>query len=288
MSIAKISAFVIAAIALTTTLLFGSVAALDVIEPWVATTSGALVGAGASGADLTRLVGTLWTGVMLLATCLGVFIPLRLIFRTRLLSILTTTNAFRWRLATLGFAVMFAIQSAALIATIGMDRTYGLVSANVAGGLVFGLTTLLVYLLAAPLEEIVFRRWLLLFRTGTALRCLFLSATSAFVFSLAHLSDDWTMATAHFVSGLAYAWPVVRLRGLEFSMGAHVAKNVSLAYLIGLPGERKWGDEVATAVLATMGASVAIALVAEAIYRRGASTDGIHLRPGVTHPTGTV
>ena len=276
MTIVRIVLFVIAAVMLSAALLVASVRVLELAELLAGGASNWFSARGVVGADPLRFISSLETGAVLAAICLGVVVPLRIIFKIPVRKVFTPFSSFRWRLLLIAFFTMSALQASALVVVIGLDETYGLIAGNFTGGLSFILLAILVYAISAPLEELVFRRWILFAQTRTMVRCALLSAASAAIFSFAHLSSDWILLAAHFISGFAYGWSVARLRGLEFSIGAHIAKNVSLACIVGLPGERQWGDEFSTAVFTSMVASIAVALVAELIHRR----DQISARAG--------
>ena len=55
-------------------------------------------------------------------------------------------------------------------------------------------------------------------------------AINAVVFALFHLEFDPTALAARALAGAAFAWAALRLGGLEFAIGAHVATNLMIAF----------------------------------------------------------
>ncbi len=57
-----------------------------------------------------------------------------------------------------------------------------------------------------------------------------LIGVNAAVFAVAHLEFDPAALTARALAGAAFAWAALRLGGLEFAIGAHVATNLMIAF----------------------------------------------------------
>jgi membrane protease YdiL (CAAX protease family) len=116
-------------------------------------------------------------------------------------------------------------------------------------------------LLAATAEELVFRG-VLLQAAGAVVRSLpVLIVVNGLVFSAFHLDPSPGAFAARAISGAVWTWTVLRLAGLEFAVGAHLANNLVVALLVepistaaqpgrDYPLEAIVADVVATAVMA--------------------------------------
>ena len=150
-------------------------------------------------------------------------------------SFLTTAPRFRWRHAVLGLAIFLPVvaaeiwveglvngASAAPLATpgaSGIDRLLYAAAAFVFLGL------------AAFAEELLFRGWLMQQTHALARRLLVVIAVNAALFTLAHGDFSVGGLVTRFVMGAGWAWVVLRLGGVEFTTGAHLANNLGIALL---------------------------------------------------------
>ena len=150
-------------------------------------------------------------------------------------SFLTTAPRFRWRHAVLGLAIFLPVvaaeiwveglvngASAAPLATpgaSGIDRLLYAAAAFVFLGL------------AAFAEELLFRGWLMQQTHALTRRLLVVIAVNAALFTLAHGDFSVGGLVTRFVMGAGWAWVVLRLGGVEFTTGAHLANNLGIALL---------------------------------------------------------
>lgn len=168
----------------------------------------------------------------------GIMLAAHYVFARPLKSWLTAAPEFRWNLVLWGAALTMI--GVGVVMTIDVvildgqfeypifDPTYsmGLKLAYVAAVLV-GL------FVAATAEEVVFRGYLLQQTAALTKRTWLVIAINAIVFALFHLEFDPTALAARALAGAAFAWAALRLGGLEFAIGAHVATNLMLALIQG-------------------------------------------------------
>jgi membrane protease YdiL (CAAX protease family) len=128
----------------------------------------------------------------------------------------------------------------------------------------------LVVAYAAPMalaEDILFRGWLVKFSREINSKSLLFVFGSSVLFSVAHLQWDLASLVLRFASGLAYAWAVMRLGGLEFSFGAHLGKNTVLVWLLGQSGQFDWKYSYEIAVYTNVVGSIGLILMVETFIR---------------------
>lgn len=90
----------------------------------------------------------------------------------------------------------------------------------------------LLLLIAALAEEIVFRAVLLKVTAGLTRKLWLICVLNAVLFSAIHLDPDPTAFVARALSGFVWTWAALRLGGIEFAVGAHLANNLLIAWLI--------------------------------------------------------
>ncbi len=188
--------------------------------------------------DLPRLrrsaVYVLQLGVGLGALALAVMLAARMIFARPLATWLTAAPHFRWGLvawggavAAVGAGVLMALDAAAHHAAAAppiLDPGSGL-----ALKLFYVAAVLVGLFVAATAEEVVFRGYLLQQTAAFTRNIWLIVAVNAAVFALAHLEFDPAALAARALAGAAFAWAALRLGGLEFAIGAHVATNLMIA-----------------------------------------------------------
>ena len=87
-------------------------------------------------------------------------------------------------------------------------------------------------LLAAAAEELVFRGVLLQLAAAAVRSLPVLVVVNGLLFSAFHLDPSPGAFVARAISGGVWTWTVLRLGGLEFAVGAHLANNLVLALLV--------------------------------------------------------
>lgn len=221
---------------------------------------------GAGGPVLDAL-SVLEDAVVIGGLALGFAAVAALVFRRRLLSFLTLSPRFRWRLFAAGFIPFAGLQLAAVGFSVGFGAEHSPFSIypGMLEAMIFCLAAMIFYAPSVLAEEVLFRSWILSEDTTLSGRNLIAVLVSSLVFSAAHLQSDPLLMLLHVMSGAAYAWAAVRLGGVEFSLGAHLAKNTVLAAMLGLPGQHRWGDEFAIAVTINIAASVVLVAIVEII-----------------------
>lgn len=113
-------------------------------------------------------------------------------------------------------------------------------------------------LVAAAAEEVVCRGVLLRLTALVTRRPLVLCLINGVVFSAIHLDPDPVAFVARAISGAVWTWAALRLGGLEFAVGAHLANNLVIALFwqpfseAAMSRESSWtdlGPELVTAVV---------------------------------------
>jgi membrane protease YdiL (CAAX protease family) len=133
--------------------------------------------------------------------------------------------------------------------------------------------TLAGLLLAAAAEEIVCRGVLLRLTAKIGRRALLLCLLNGILFSTLHLDPDPVAFLARALSGIVWTWAAIRLGGLEFATGAHLANNLVISLFgsplsesaLSMPGE--WHDLIP---------EVLVALVTIAVVERLARKLEVH------------
>jgi membrane protease YdiL (CAAX protease family) len=151
-------------------------------------------------------------------------------------SFLTVAPRFRWRLMLLGIAVAAPIIGLAVLAELAFSgtpleppilRAQGLAD----GGAYIAIAVVFLFL-AALAEEMIFRGWLLQ-QTGALTRNLFvILAVNGVLFSLIHMDPDPGAFVVRAVMGAGWAWIALRLGGVEFGTGAHLANNLAVTLFV--------------------------------------------------------
>ncbi len=104
----------------------------------------------------------------------------------------------------------------------GLDLKLGYLAAVVTGLLV-----------AAAAEEVVFRGYVLQQTAAFTRNPWVIVGLNAVIFAVFHLEFDPAALAARTLAGAAFAWAALRLGGLEFAIGAHLATNLMLALFQG-------------------------------------------------------
>ncbi|MDP3853077.1 type II CAAX prenyl endopeptidase Rce1 family protein [Phenylobacterium sp.] len=167
------------------------------------------------------------------ALAAGVLLAARVIFGRPVATWVTAAPRFRKTLLLLGAAA--TVPAVGLLMTVdvlvfggdlqlpildptGLDLKLGYLCAMVVG-----------LLAAAAAEEVVFRGYVLQQTAAFTRNIWVIVAVNGVLFSLFHLEFDPSALAARALAGAAFAWAALRLGGLEFAIGAHLAANLMLA-----------------------------------------------------------
>lgn len=217
-----------------------------------------------------RLLSTFHVSLIIGAIGTGFLLAVALVYRRHPSQLLSAAPHFRWSLLTFGFAIFAALQISAIAVSVGI----GPVFVETLPGLAVNdwmLLCILALLVCIPFvigEEIMVRSWLVRAKPSFNRRTVFLVLISSVIFAALHLTLDPLLAGMHFVSGVAYAWAVVRLGGLEFAIGAHLGRNMIVEILMTVPDRKFSPDGLIAALTANIAASLVLILIVEVIARR--------------------
>lgn len=174
-------------------------------------------------------------GAGLGAMALAVMLAARYVFGRPITTWLTAAPAFRWRLVLWGAGSTAAGVAVLMLAdAVTGNSEFQLPildpASPVALRLVYAVAVFVGLMAAASAEEAVFRGYLLQQTAALTRNAWVLIAINAAIFALAHLEFDPAALTARALAGAAFAWAALRLGGLEFAIGAHVATNLMIAF----------------------------------------------------------
>ncbi|MBW3558978.1 MAG: CPBP family intramembrane metalloprotease [Proteobacteria bacterium] len=210
---------------------------------------------------------TLLAASLLLAVAMAVLYAARLAFRRPARTFIAPTRPFRLRVLLLGFVLFGSLATLAVLLEAGftgeplsppvLDARYPLDHRLLyAGGAVVFL------LIAALAEEIVCRGVLLQLTAGFTRRLPVLLLVNGAVFSALHFDPAPDAFVARAASGAVWAWTALRLAGIDFAVGAHLANNLVLSLLVKPISEGvQTGREMPPSVLA-LDLGLSLALVA--------------------------
>ena len=211
------------------------------------------------------------------AAALGALIAAARIFQRPIQSWVTASARFRWGQLAMGFGLGLAgaavlSQIAGLIhggASLGDGAPILDTAAAPQVRLIYVVACAAGFLLAAWAEEAVFRGYVLQQAQALTGKPYLAILISGLLFSLIHLEFSPYALVARAIIGAAFAWTAIRLGGLEFAIGAHLANNMMIA-LFGqamLPGDPvDPGDAVGVAF--EIAIALYLAACAELIRRR--------------------
>lgn len=228
-------------------LLLGPLAAM--VTAFVAVVLTALGGDGAPGEGdgpvLARSSAfVIVLGISLGAMAVGLVSTASLVFRRAFRTFVTAASRFRWGMLLWGLVVTLwglAVISAADVVLRGealdtppvLDPT-----ASWSLRIEYVAAITLGFLVAATAEEVVFRGYLLQQLSAFTSRLALPVLLSSVLFALIHLEFAPEALAARTLTGVAFCWAAIRLGGLEFAIGAHLANNL----LLGLVSEAMLPD----------------------------------------------
>jgi membrane protease YdiL (CAAX protease family) len=149
----------------------------------------------------------------------------------KLLSYFTAAPRFRWRLMVLGLGLFAVVIGPLLVASAALDpKAPGApilaVSPALAGRLAYAAMVVVLLLLAATAEELVFRGWLLKVTGAFLGDPRIVLVVSGVLFSAIHFDPNLDAFLVRMAMGIGFAWMTLRLGGIEFAIGAHAANNI--------------------------------------------------------------
>lgn len=136
-------------------------------------------------------------------------------------------------------------------------------------------------LVAAAAEEVVCRGVLLRLTGYLTRRPILLCLINGLLFSAIHLDPDPIAFIARTISGMVWTWAALRLGGLEFAIGSHLANNLMIC-LFWAPLSEIWVERESHWI--DLGPEILTAIVIVAIVERLAGRDdglpaGLPARP---------
>lgn len=193
-----------------------------------------------------------------------------------LVSFATLSARFRWRHAVLGLVLLLPVVAAeiwldGLVMGAAEAAPIADPGAGAADRLAYAAAAVVFLWLAALAEELLFRGWMLQQTYALTRRVLLVLAVNAIVFALAH--GDLTVGglVTRIALGLGWAWVVLRLDGIEFAAGAHLANNLGIALLgrpVTLVPAAEDGAVNSVAMLMQVATVIGLALAVEFWVRR--------------------
>lgn len=174
-------------------------------------------------------------GIGLGAMGLAVLLAARYVFGRPIATWLTAAPRFRWRLLLVGAALTVVGVGVLMVADLVLNpHEFQMPIFDPGAGLglkaFYALAVVAGLLVAATAEEAVFRGYLLQQTAAFTRNVWVLIVVNAAAFALAHLEFDPGAMAARALAGAAFAWAALRLGGLEFAIGAHVATNLMIAF----------------------------------------------------------
>jgi hypothetical protein len=167
------------------------------------------------------------------ATFLGIG---ALISGRRIMSYITLAPRYRWRLTLLGLALSCLVIGP-VVAVGQLTDPHAqpppiLALATTTPERVLYALACLLLIPAAAAEEVVFRGWLLRQSAALSKNPIFLMALNGILFSAVHgeFAPDPFLTRA--LMGAGFVYMTLRLRGVEFSIGAHAANNILIVLFI--------------------------------------------------------
>ena len=150
-------------------------------------------------------------------------------------SFLTIAPRFRWRHAVLGLVIFLPVVAAEIwlegLIRGAPDAPIATPGASGSDRLLYTAAAFVFLGLAAFAEELLFRGWLMQQTHALTRRLVVVIAVNATLFTLAHGDFSTGGLITRFAMGAGWAWVVLRLGGVEFTTGAHLANNLGIALL---------------------------------------------------------
>jgi membrane protease YdiL (CAAX protease family) len=212
-----------------------------------------------------------------IAAALALLGAARLAFQRPAWTFVSPARPFAFRLMAAGLVVYGVLTAAAL----GVDAAQGVrlvppvldLGEPLADRIAYGLACLPLILLAAAAEELAFRGALLQVTSAFIRTRIGLCVANGLLFAALHLQANPLVFLELAVTGAVFAYSVLELGGIEFSLGAHFANNLLLLMLqepmsaaaAGSPF--RWSDLATASTWIDLGETAALALATLAAVR---------------------
>ena len=174
-------------------------------------------------------------GLSLFATAVVIVAFAARLYRRPMGSFITAAPRFRWRLVGAGILVAAPVVVLAILAELALGSET--LSPPVLRGTLpealgyIGIAAFFLFL-AALAEEMIFRGWLLQQTSAFTRSIPILLIVNGVLFSLIHVDPDPGAFLVRAAMGMGWCWIGLRLGGLEFAAGAHLANNLAITTLV--------------------------------------------------------
>jgi membrane protease YdiL (CAAX protease family) len=160
-----------------------------------------------------------------------------LVHRRPLKAFITSAPKFRWRMLASGVLLPTLIIGPFVGIGQWLDPTHATppivtVSDNIGHGVVYALVCVAAFLPAAFGEEVLFRGWLLRQISGLTRNPAVIIVLDGVIFAAGHFQFGPDALLERTILGGAFAYMTLRLGGVEFSTGAHLANNLMIVLFI--------------------------------------------------------
>lgn len=152
-------------------------------------------------------------------------------------ALITSAPRFRWRLLLVGLG-LFALCVGPFVGVTQMLDPHAApppvltVAPDILSRAVYAVVCIVVFFPAALGEEMLFRGWLLRETSAMTRNAAALLVINGVVFAAAHLDFSPDAFLERAILGAGFAYMTLRLGGVEFSAGAHLANNLMLVLFI--------------------------------------------------------
>jgi hypothetical protein len=160
-----------------------------------------------------------------------------LIHRRPWRAFITSAARFRWRLTLIGLVLSVVIVGPFLVVSQLLDPTAQAppvltVSHNAGLGALYAAICIAAFLPAAFGEEMLFRGWLLRETSAVTRNPIVLVVVNGVIFAAAHFQFAPDAFLERALMGAAFTYMTLRLGGIEFSTGAHLANNLMIVLFL--------------------------------------------------------
>ncbi len=149
----------------------------------------------------------------------------------------TTARRFRWNQLALGMVLYGGVLGLLLVGEVllgGLTPKWPVLALtdSVAEIVLFAVATVVLLIIAAGAEELLFRGWLLRETSAIGRNIPVLVLVNAVLFSAIHLDPDLNAFIGRTMMGVVFCYMALRFGGIEFATGAHAANNILLTIFV--------------------------------------------------------